>query len=176
MTSGYSSKVTAHTSSQLAALVSLVSFPAPKDPCRGEIRWFHVLMECAVPLILGEHFLDETEVLTKNKHLLERCPIEFSEIPSLTFIGTPRSRSGIGVSVDGRLLVATPDTGSDLNLISLQCAKREGFHINTSPEGCVRLRIADGSEVHTVGQVCVSSEPELETGAIYLECPDRIRC
>jgi hypothetical protein len=120
-------------------------------------RWFHVLMECAVPLILGKGFLDETEALTKNTHLLERCPVDYVTIPSLKFIGTPRTRSGIGVAMDGRLLVATPDTGSDLNLISLACANREGFHINKSPEGCIRLQVADGSEVQTVGQVYVSS-------------------
>jgi hypothetical protein len=120
-------------------------------------RWFHVLMECAVPLILGKGFLDETEVLTKNTHLLERCPVDYFTIPSLKFIGTPRTRSGIGVSMDGRVLVATPDTGSDLNLISLACANREGFHINKSPKGCIRLQVADGSEVQTVGQVNISS-------------------
>ena len=57
----------------------------------------------------------------------------------------------------GRLLVATPDTGSDLNLMSLACATREGFHMNKSPEGCIGLQVADGSEVETIGQVYVSS-------------------
>lgn len=120
-------------------------------------RWFHVLMKCAVPLILGKNFLDETEVLTKNKRLLKRCSVGFDTIPALNFIGPPRTRSGLGISMDGRLLVATPDTGSDMNLISLACAKRERFHINKSPRGCIRLQVADGSEVQTVGQVYVSS-------------------
>ena len=97
-------------------------------------RRFHVLMACAVPLVLGKGFLDETELLTKNTHLLERCPLDYLAIPSPKFIGAPRIRSGIDVSVGGRLLVATPDTGLDLNLMSLACATREGFHMNNSPE------------------------------------------
>jgi hypothetical protein len=59
--------------------------------------------------------------------------------------------------VGRRLLVTTPDTGSDLNLMSLACATREGFHMNKSPEGCIGLQVADGSEVETIGQVYVSS-------------------
>jgi hypothetical protein len=98
-----------------------------------------------------------TQVLTNNRHFLERCPPELVSISSLKFIGSPRKRSGIGVSMSGRLLVATPDTGSDLNLISLACAERERFHIDKSHENQVRLQNADGSETTTVGRVYVPS-------------------
>jgi hypothetical protein len=120
-------------------------------------QWFHVLADSIVPLIMGRHFLEETQVLTKNQHLLERCPPELGLISSLKFIGSPRKRSGIGVSINGRVLVATPDTGSDLNLISLACAERERFCIDKGQEGHVRLQNADGSETKTLGRVYVAS-------------------
>jgi hypothetical protein len=127
-----------------------------RGTCPKRKQWFHVLAKCAVPLIIGRLFLEEAEILTKNQHLLERCSLEFEAISYLNFIGAPRRRSGMGVSLDGRLLVATPDTGSDLNLMSLACAEREGFYIDKRREGHLRLQIADGSEIKTVGQVHVS--------------------
>ncbi|KAF4621893.1 hypothetical protein G7Y89_g14452 [Cudoniella acicularis] len=123
--------------------------------CRKQ--WFHVLADSIVPLIMGRHFLEQTQVLTKNRHLLERCPPELRFIPSLKFIGSPRKRSGMGVSINGRVLVATPDTGSDLNLISLACAERERFYIDKGQEGLVRLQNADGSVTKTMGRVYVAS-------------------
>jgi hypothetical protein len=126
------------------------SFPSRK-------QWFHVLANCAVPLIMGRSFLEESQILTKNRHLLERCPPELLSVSSLKFIGSPRNRSGMGISLNGRVLMATPDTGSDLNLISLACAEREGFYINRSCEAQQRLQVADGSEVQTVGRVYIPS-------------------
>jgi hypothetical protein len=123
----------------------------------GRKQWFHVLADSIVPLIIGLPLLEETQVLTKNRGLLERCPHDLGMYCSLKFIGTPRKRSGIGISMNGRILIATRDTGSDLNLISLACAEREKFHINKGQEGRVSLENADGSITKTVGRVYVAS-------------------
>jgi hypothetical protein len=116
-------------------------------------RWFYVLQNCPVPLILGMPFLRQAEVLTVNRHLLEACPQEFSNISSLLWIGTPRQR--MKCSLDGRNLYAVADTGSDLNFMSLDCAKRKGFYIDRRREARRRIKIGDGTEVETVGQVYV---------------------
>jgi hypothetical protein len=46
-------------------------------------RWFHVLSNCPVPLILGMKFLREAEILKKNRHMLESCPPDLGNISSL---------------------------------------------------------------------------------------------
>ncbi len=76
------------------------SFSSTEGTLFQRKRWFHVLVECAVPLILGKNFLDEIEVLTKNKRPLKRCSVGFETIPALNFIGTPRTRSGLGISMN----------------------------------------------------------------------------
>lgn len=61
------------------------------------------------------------------------------------------------ISLNSRVLIATPDTGSDLNLISLAYAEREGFYIDRSRKARQRLQVTDGSEVQTVGRVYIPS-------------------
>jgi hypothetical protein len=69
--------------------------------CLGQKkRWFHLLQNCPVSLILGMPIIREAEVLTKNRRLLETCPQEISTTPSLLWIGSPRQR--IKCSMDGR--------------------------------------------------------------------------
>jgi hypothetical protein len=116
-------------------------------------RWFYVFPTCPVPLILGMPFLRETEVLTKNRYMLESCPVELGSISSLLWIGSPRNR--MKCSLDGRELEAIADTGSDLNLMSLRCTKREGFHIDRRREARTRIQAGNGTETETIGQVYV---------------------
>ncbi|PVH73364.1 hypothetical protein DL98DRAFT_576346 [Cadophora sp. DSE1049] len=116
-------------------------------------RWFYILPSYPVPLIVGMPFLKETEILSKNQHLLQECPLEMSNISSLLWIGSPRQK--ISCELDGHQLTATADTGSDLNLMSLKCAKREGFTIDRRRESRRRIRVGDGSETETIGMVHV---------------------
>lgn len=55
--------------------------------------------------------------------------------------------------LDGRNLVAVADIGSDLNFMSLECAKREGFYIDGREKARMRIRLGDGTEAETIGQV-----------------------
>lgn len=118
-------------------------------------RWFHILAICPEPLILGMSFLVEHEILTANKHLLVDYVANLAKNGLLSWIGTPRRR--MGCSLDGRFLVATADTGSDLNLMSQACAYREGFHVDTRREGRVSLQVADGTIIKTRGIVYVAN-------------------
>lgn len=121
--------------------------------------WFYIFLTCPVPLILGMPFLEEGEILTKNRHMLESCPAELSNISSLLWIGSSCSSTSphnrFECSLDGHELEAVADTGSDLNLMSLKCAKREGFQIDRRREARRRIRIGDGTETETIGQVCI---------------------
>ncbi|TVY44316.1 hypothetical protein LSUB1_G001292 [Lachnellula subtilissima] len=120
-----------------------------------ERRWFHVLKKCPVPLILGMRFLEKIKLYSKNKHLLVDCPSSFGSIPTLKWIGSPRGY--VNFKVNGKELVGCADTGSDLDFMSLRCARRLGFNIDTEPNARTQVMLADESIVETVGQVTVSS-------------------
>jgi hypothetical protein len=84
-----------------------------------ELRWFHVLKKCAVPIVLGDNFIKKIKLLTENKHPLEDCTLGFGDIATFKWIGSPQQR--INFVADGKSLTAGADTGSDLDLMSLQC-------------------------------------------------------
>lgn len=147
----------------------------PGSPFWQKKRWFYVLENCPVPLVMGMEFLREAEILTKYRHLLENCPAEMSNIPSLLWIGSPRNR--LRCTIDGRQLEAVADTGSDLNLMSLACAEREGFRIDRRMEARTQIEVGSGKVIETLGQVYVSNltldwrEPEAEPPKKALHTP-----
>ncbi|KAK6074023.1 hypothetical protein SCUP234_04886 [Seiridium cupressi] len=95
-------------------------------------EWFYVFANCPVPLILGMPFLERNEILTKNRSLLEDCPLAYSQIDSVFWIGSVRNR--LRCSLDSHKAIAVADTGSDINLMSLEYAKREGYQIDRRRE------------------------------------------
>ncbi|KAK8047753.1 Peptidase aspartic [Apiospora saccharicola] len=117
--------------------------------------WFYVFEKCPVPIIVGMPFLESEAIFTKNKHLLESCPKHYSDVDSLLWIGSPRNQ--IRCSLGGQRAVATADTGSDLNIMSLEYAKRRGYWIDDRPEVRRRLQFGDGSIAETMGQVYVDN-------------------
>ncbi|KFY14265.1 hypothetical protein V492_02727 [Pseudogymnoascus sp. VKM F-4246] len=138
----------------------------PDSPLWKKKRWFYVLEDCPVPVVMGMNFLREAEILTKYRHLLENCPVEMSDISSLLWIGSPKNR--LRCTLDGRQLEAVADTGSDINVMSLTCAEREGFRIDRRPEARTKIAVGNGDVIETLGQVYVSNltldwrEPEAE--------------
>jgi hypothetical protein len=122
---------------------------------KEEFRWFHVLEKCPVPLILGMKFVEKIKLYTRNKHLLVDCPFNFGSLPTLKWVGSPRGF--VNFRANGKQLVGCADTGSDLDFLSLRCAKRLGFKIDSRPSARSRVMLADESIVETVGQVHISS-------------------
>jgi hypothetical protein len=127
---------------------------------RRKLRTFYVFATCPVPLILGMPFLQEAEILTKNRHMLETCPLEISSIPSLLWIGSPQRKrrstcNRMKCTLDGRKLVAIADTGADLNFMCPECAEREGFNVDTREEARRIIQFGDGTEAETVGEVYI---------------------
>lgn len=57
--------------------------------------------------------------------------------------------------LDGRRPTAMADTGSDLNFMSPECAKKGKFEVDTSEGAQICVQIGDGLEVETIGQVYV---------------------
>ncbi|KAL5351456.1 hypothetical protein ACLOAV_003315 [Pseudogymnoascus australis] len=127
----------------------------PGSPLWKKKRWFHVLENCPVPVVMGMEFLRKAEILTKYKDLLENCSVEMSNISSLLWIGSPRNR--LRCTIDGRRLEVVPDTGSDYNLMSLACAQREGFRVDRRAEARTQIVVGNGEVIETLGQVYVSN-------------------
>ncbi|KAH8816615.1 hypothetical protein F5884DRAFT_873315 [Xylogone sp. PMI_703] len=125
----------------------------PGLPFKWKKRSFYVLEGCPVPIVIGMPLLGKAEIHTKNRHLLETCPADWSNISQFLWIGSPRNR--LNCSLGGHDLVAIADTGSDLNLMSLECAKKKRFDIDTRPEVRRRVRVGDGTEVETIGRVYI---------------------
>jgi hypothetical protein len=116
--------------------------------------WFDVLAKCAVPVIIGLEFVQKIQLFTKNKHLLVESPFNFS-MPTLKWIGTPKGR--IEFMANGKTLMGGADTGSDLDFMSLCCARRRGFKIDRRESACTRVMLPDQTIIETIGQVHVSS-------------------
>jgi hypothetical protein len=104
---------------------------------------------------LGLDFITKIKLFTQNKHLLEDCLFSFGDIAAFKWIESPQQRTNF--VADGKSLTAGADTGSDLDFMSLQCAKRQGFKINTKQSARTRVMLADETIAETVGQVHVSS-------------------
>lgn len=129
---------------------------------RRKLRTFYVFANCSVPLILGMPFLDQAEIFTKNKHMLEPCPAGISSISSLLWIGSPRRKRSspcnrMKCTLDGRKLVAVADTGADLNFMCPECADREGFIVDTREAARRTIQFGDGTEAETAGEVYVAN-------------------
>jgi hypothetical protein len=58
---------------------------------------------------------------------------------------------------DGKTLIGGVDTGSDLNFISLDCARRRNFKIDRRESARTRVMLPDQTIIETIGQVHVSS-------------------
>lgn len=104
---------------------------------------------------MGMGFLQKTKLHTENKHLLVECPSWFGNMPTLKWIGSPQAN--ISFCANGHELVACADTRSDLNFMSLKCAKQRGFKADRTRRARARIRLADGSASETVGTVHISS-------------------
>ncbi|KAK8001979.1 hypothetical protein PG991_014201 [Apiospora marii] len=140
---------------RVRADVIITRAASSSSPPRKKKEWFYVFEKCPVPIVLGMPFLEREAILSTNKHLLEVCPKAYSDVDSCLWIGSPRNQ--IRCSIDGRPTVATADTGSDLNLMSLDYAKRNGHYIDERPEVRRRLQYGDCSEAETMGQVYVNN-------------------
>jgi hypothetical protein len=133
-----------------------VSAQLPGSAIGYKKRHFYVLPACLVPLLLGPLFLKETEVLSKNRHVLESCPRYWCSMPSVLWIGSLRNR--MKCSLDGHGLEPIADYGSDLNMMSSNCAKRHGSHIDRRREARRRIRLEMTERNYSAG-LCPSPRP-----------------
>lgn len=115
-------------------------------------RTFHVLKNSIYDVVLGRSFLDATETLGTFMHRIKtKTASWFSKLPRVHLLGSIAPR--VTGSINGAFVNAIDDIGSDLNLISLNEARRLGLNIQTGEAYKTPLGLADGSQASTYGKV-----------------------
>ncbi|KAF2828507.1 hypothetical protein CC86DRAFT_288464 [Ophiobolus disseminans] len=112
---------------------------------------FHVLMKVVTPIIMGMQFLEETETMTKHRDRLVRVPRP--ALQALSVCSFDRPRQLLSCSLESEAIMATPDTGSEINLMPPQLASALGLDIHS---GVQLIELADGSTTRTSGYVHVA--------------------
>ena len=103
---------------------------------------------------MGGQFLKKIKLYTKNKSLLVNCPAWFGDMPTLKYLGA--STHWITFSTEGHTMRACADTGSDLNFMSLECARNRELNIDYRSRR--QIGLPDQSTGETVGRVCTFVE------------------
>ena len=114
-------------------------------------------------LIMGRAFLADTQTLTSHRHRLrERFP-KCATIPLLDYFGSSSSHYPYFLChIHRRLAFATADTGSHVDVMSLQYARTRGFAMDRDVNK-IQVQLGDTSIVETYGQV----RAELYVGGYY---------
>ncbi|KAI1160101.1 hypothetical protein F5B18DRAFT_540887 [Nemania serpens] len=137
-----------------------VSFP--DDPLKSWQCTFAVVQNCPEGLVFGDHFLRiVTETVTKFRHRLTKAVSGLAR-RTWRLMHMQRPRQKLGCLVDSELVFANADTGSDVDLVSLEYARFRGWDITCLPvdEGFVIL--SDGTIAKVLGYV----DADLRVGGI----------
>lgn len=113
-----------------------------------------ILPGCVHELIIGNGFMRASKTLTK---FLDRIKSKIlpSRKPKVRLLGCEQQR--LWGSLNGSDIAALPDTGSDIMLVSPAVAARHNMTVDTKPEHCLDIEMADGSRDRTMG--CAKDVP-----------------
>jgi hypothetical protein len=123
---------------------------------RGESK-IHVI-ECSVipnlihDVVFSSKFLRDTRTLTKHfKRRVKEVVRPMQKLLGFGLLGSTKER--LCGRLNGKLIAALADTACDVMLISEDCARREGHHIDSSLEHQLELELPDGGRASTTGKV-----------------------
>lgn len=111
---------------------------------------FYVLLKTVTPIIMGQSFLEQTKTMTEHRDRLVRVPTPAFQALSVCSVDNPRRL--LSCEVDRRETLATPDSGSEIDLISPSFAAERGLTVHPGEE---TIQLADGSKAVTSGYVHV---------------------
>lgn len=112
---------------------------------------FYVLSQIVTPIIMGMQFLHTTETMTKHRNRLVRLPRPARQ--ALSVCSLDRPRQFLSCVLEFHQVMATPDTGSEIDLMSPQLAADMGSTVHAGEQV---IQIADGSIDLTSGYVIVT--------------------
>jgi hypothetical protein len=102
----------------------------------------------AIAIIIGIPFLEDAKIMTENRHILVKIPRLNTQSLSVCSIGQPKRY--LLCEVNHELTIATPDSGSEVDLMSPKFAVDRGFTIHNTLES---VELADGTVVPCSGFV-----------------------
>lgn len=116
---------------------------------------FHVLEDFIYDLVLGNEFLRATKTMAQNKKRLSRVPRPLRALAVLLVNNLgPVNQRLLGM-MNGALVEALPDSGSEPNLVSLEYAIRQGWRDRIDGTDVRLLQFADGAVERTMGSLAV---------------------
>ena len=122
--------------------------------CTVELRCvFYVFQTLTSALIMGMPFLDETQTLVKHQHRFQPRTIPSFRPIQLSSLNSPRKR--LYCLVDSQPRLANADTGSEIDVMSLDYALKRGFSMTAVGLSSSTVQFADGSTSELVGKVSV---------------------
>jgi hypothetical protein len=137
--------------SSIGEVVADVAFPDEPSKIWRNCR-FSVVENCAAAVIMGDAFLRSTETLTRFRHRLKRLATSsLKNLWRLCYMDVPRRL--LSCSVDGRVASAAADTGSDIDLVSYDYARRRQWFIYELPKDTGYVVLADRSVKKVTGYV-----------------------
>ncbi|EXA43131.1 hypothetical protein FOVG_08159 [Fusarium oxysporum f. sp. pisi HDV247] len=120
---------------------------------QGEIKKYmldcRILPGCTSDLVLSGSFLRATKTLTKFKNRIQGVLRKLKTCPRVSLLGNEEQR--LWGRLNGHHVLALPDTGSDVMLVSAQWAKSNYLKVDYSPEHHLELEQGDGSKFSTMG-------------------------
>ena len=131
-----------------------VSVSFPGEDLKALSCRFFVVKSCTVPLIMRGFFLRATENLTRFRHRLqERFMSSMKKFWRLCYTGVPRRR--LSCPLDSCSVQANADTGSDVDLVSLEYARQRGWKVKKLERGKGFVQLANKTIVKVSGYVKV---------------------
>ena len=114
---------------------------------------FNVIDNLAVPVIIGKRFLDISKTMTLHQHRLEAVWMSAKKAFRVMHLNRPRQL--VRCYVNGKLVHANPDTGSEVDLMSPFYARENALNIEALEEGEDWVQFADGSTAKLLGKTHV---------------------
>jgi hypothetical protein len=126
----------------------------PEEPASCVVEEFFVIENFVHSVVMGRTFLRKTRTIDKFRNRLKDKLLQIHEIPVVASLGVQDER--LRFWLDGQELMSTPDTGSEINVMSLSFAKQRAFVVKEDPIHQVRFADSSLQDIEGVVSVPVS--------------------
>lgn len=118
------------------------------------VKWnlmFHILEDFVYDLVLGSDFLRHTQTMSAHQYRLSRIPTPLHALSVLYVNSLGCVSQRLQGSLDGSLVEALPDSGSESSLLSLEYVQNCGWMNKIDNRDSRLLLFADGTVERTMG-------------------------
>lgn len=126
----------------------------PEEPWKEIQLDFYLFPQAVTPLIIGMSFLAETKVFNENRHRLRPRKVKRRGPYQVSLLNSPMKT--IHCLAESEPARGYPDTGSEIDLMSLSYVTKRGFELRTLEDEESEVLFADGSSSTLVGKTTIS--------------------